>query len=151
MLQANSSLTPAQILTAMQNTAQDMDNPDTVGFDTGFDNATGYGLIRADMALAAVVPTTGSISGQAYEDRNDSGTLDAGDVTLNGVTINLSGPASSSTTTSGSGNFSFSSLIAGSYNVSEVLPSGYVFTTSATLTPSVGTGATTGQNFGNFP
>src|SRR5205085_10826607 len=105
------------------------DSPDTVGFDTGFDLATGFGLIRADMAVASILPTTGSITGQVYEDRNFSGTFDAGDVTLNGVTINLSGPLSSSTTTSGSGNFSFSSLSAGTYTLSEVLPSGYIFTT----------------------
>jgi hypothetical protein len=47
MLQLNPSLTPAEVYSTLESTAIDMDVP-------GFDNNTGYGLIQADLALAAV-------------------------------------------------------------------------------------------------
>jgi hypothetical protein len=55
LLQANGSLTPAAIKTVLMNSAIDMDNPATPGFDTGFDAGTGAGLIQANAALAMVV------------------------------------------------------------------------------------------------
>ena len=55
MLQANSALTPADIRTLLQASAIDMDNPDTTGFDTGYDKATGSGLIQADRAVQAAI------------------------------------------------------------------------------------------------
>ena len=55
LLQANASLTPAAIKTVLMNSALDMDNPATPGFDTGFDSGTGAGLIQANAALAMVV------------------------------------------------------------------------------------------------
>ena len=61
MLQAVPTLTPAQIRSALQNTALDMAAP-------GFDNDTGSGLIQADAALAAAgakVPTTTSLTSSA--------------------------------------------------------------------------------------
>jgi hypothetical protein len=54
LLQANGSLTPAAIKTVLMNSAIDMDNPATPGFDTGFDAGTGAGLIQANAALAMV-------------------------------------------------------------------------------------------------
>jgi hypothetical protein len=54
LLQANGSLTPAAIKTVLMNSALDMDNPATPGFDTGFDTGTGAGLIQANAALAMV-------------------------------------------------------------------------------------------------
>jgi hypothetical protein len=51
MLEANPNLSPDEIYSTMQKTALDMDDPSTPGFDTGFDYATGYGLIQADDAL----------------------------------------------------------------------------------------------------
>jgi subtilisin family serine protease len=54
MRQANPTLSPTQIAQVLKNTALDMDDPDTYGFDTGFDYATGYGFIQADRAVAAV-------------------------------------------------------------------------------------------------
>jgi subtilase family protein/Big-like domain-containing protein/Calx-beta domain-containing protein len=47
MLEMNPSLTPAEIYSTLESTAIDMDV-------AGFDNNTGYGLIQADLALAAV-------------------------------------------------------------------------------------------------
>jgi hypothetical protein len=61
MLQAVPTLTPAQIRTALQNTALDMAAP-------GFDNDTGFGLIQADAALTAAgakVATTTSLNSSA--------------------------------------------------------------------------------------
>ncbi|MGF1486423.1 MAG: S8 family serine peptidase [Prochloraceae cyanobacterium] len=49
------SLAPSALYSILESTAIDMDNPITPGFDTGFDRATGFGLIQADLAIAAVV------------------------------------------------------------------------------------------------
>lgn len=44
-------LTSSQIRDILQQTAVDMDDPFTQGFDSGFDFGTGYGLIQADKAI----------------------------------------------------------------------------------------------------
>ena len=49
--EADPSLTPSEISTALETTALDMDDPTTPEFDTGFDQATGHGLIQVDQAL----------------------------------------------------------------------------------------------------
>jgi len=51
LLQAYPSLMPNEVYAALERTAQDMDDPFIPGFDDGFDFATGWGLIRADLAL----------------------------------------------------------------------------------------------------
>ena len=48
------SLTPTEVYTTLRETAIDMDDPATPGFDTGFDFATGFGFIDAEAAVAAV-------------------------------------------------------------------------------------------------
>ncbi|HEV8605304.1 MAG TPA: S8 family serine peptidase [Tepidisphaeraceae bacterium] len=78
LLQANSNLSPAQVAAAMENTALDMDEPATGGFDAGLDFRTGYGLIQADAAIRSVLPA-GSISGRFFIDRNGDGVFDAGE------------------------------------------------------------------------
>jgi subtilisin family serine protease len=55
MLQANPQLSPADINRVLGQTALDMDDPNTPGFDVGFDYASGSGLIRADRAIAKIV------------------------------------------------------------------------------------------------
>lgn len=53
------TLTPEQVYSTLESTAIDMDDPFTPGFDTGFDFKTGFGLIDAEAAVAAVaVPPT---------------------------------------------------------------------------------------------
>ena len=47
-------LLPEDVYRVMQVTAIDMDDPLTAGFDVGVDSRTGYGLIQADDALAAL-------------------------------------------------------------------------------------------------
>jgi subtilisin family serine protease len=54
MLDANPNLSPYEIYSILENTALDMDDPSTPGFDVGFDFASGYGLIQADRALSQV-------------------------------------------------------------------------------------------------
>ena len=50
----NNGLAPSSILSLMQQTALDMNDPATPDFDTGFDFLTGFGFIQADKAVAAV-------------------------------------------------------------------------------------------------
>lgn len=50
--QLDPTLTPDQINELLRESAIDMDDPSTPGFDVGFDLATGFGLIQADQALA---------------------------------------------------------------------------------------------------
>jgi hypothetical protein len=115
-------------------------------------NPDGQSATSAAGILTISSTSTGSIAGQVFEDRNGNGTFDAGDATVNGVPITLGGTGSGSTSTSGSGNYSFAGLADGAYTVTETLPTGYVNTTSLTLSPTVsGGGAVTGQNFGLFP
>ncbi|MEE8587703.1 MAG: S8 family serine peptidase [Acidobacteriota bacterium] len=45
--QVDDSLAPAQIHNLLEITARDMDDPDTPGFDVGFDFRTGHGLVDA--------------------------------------------------------------------------------------------------------
>jgi subtilisin family serine protease len=47
-------LTPGQLKGILKSTARDMDNLYTTGFDKGFDYNTGYGLVNANAAVAAV-------------------------------------------------------------------------------------------------
>jgi hypothetical protein len=55
MLQVNPSLSPAAVYSALESTALNMG-------PVGFDNDSGFGLIRADAALASVVFTTVTIT-----------------------------------------------------------------------------------------
>ncbi|RYE12273.1 MAG: hypothetical protein EOP51_31865, partial [Sphingobacteriales bacterium] len=55
MFQGNPGLTPSAIKTALINSCIDMDDPSTPFFDTGFDYATGNGLIRADAAVLSTL------------------------------------------------------------------------------------------------
>jgi subtilisin family serine protease len=45
------SLGPYEIYSILQKTAIDMDDSSTVGFDTGYDFASGWGLVNASAAL----------------------------------------------------------------------------------------------------
>jgi hypothetical protein len=51
MLQASPGTPPEQIYQALRQSALDMDDPNTPNFDVGVDNATGSGLIQADLAI----------------------------------------------------------------------------------------------------
>jgi hypothetical protein len=59
---AKRNLSPAEVKNALQGTAQDMDDQWNPGFQTGWDLNSGYGLIRADLAVNAVKPSISFIA-----------------------------------------------------------------------------------------
>jgi hypothetical protein len=99
-----------------------------------------------------------ALSGQAFNDANDNGTLDAGDTALAGVTINLTNAATAqvvaSTTTTATGAFSFTNVgpLPGgaAYAIRETRPAGAIQTTAnpAAFAPASGTDQS-GFQFGN--
>ncbi len=62
MLEAAGGLTPAEVYSALESTAIDMDDPATGGFDVGFDFGTGFGLIDAVLAVSSVAPPTRTLT-----------------------------------------------------------------------------------------
>jgi hypothetical protein len=82
IFQGNPGITPAGVKTALINSCVDMDDPNTVGFDTGFDYRTGAGLIRADVAVQATInpncpPTVVTITRPTTFCQGDSVIFDA--------------------------------------------------------------------------
>ncbi|QKZ11139.1 putative Ig domain-containing protein [Spirosoma sp. KUDC1026] len=68
-------LSPNQVMTILEQTALDMDDELTAGFDTGYDPRTGYGFVQADRAVmmsntaptvANAIPPQSATVGQAY-------------------------------------------------------------------------------------
>ena len=55
LLDAVPDATPQEVYGALEQTAIDLDNPFTPEFDTGYDTATGFGLIQADLALESLL------------------------------------------------------------------------------------------------
>lgn len=55
LLDAVPDATPQEVYGALEQTALDLDNPFTPEFDTGYDTATGFGLIQADAALESLL------------------------------------------------------------------------------------------------
>jgi hypothetical protein len=108
-------------------------------------------------------PGTGSISGYKFEDKNVNGVKDGSDVFLADWTISLfDGESTTTTTTDGSGNYSFGDLSNGTYTVCETLQGGWHQTspTSGANCPSGTKGysvtisegeAHANVNFGNKP
>lgn len=76
--QAVPSLTASQIYSTLQSTALDMGA-------AGYDFDTGFGLIQADKALAAVAGS--SVSGKVFRDYDNDATIDAGEPGVGGVTV----------------------------------------------------------------
>ncbi|MFA4873373.1 MAG: SdrD B-like domain-containing protein [Patescibacteria group bacterium] len=94
----------------------------------------------------------GSISGMKWNDLNGDGIKDENEPGLQGWTITLN-PGNTSTTTDENGSYSFESLIAGTYTVSETVQSGWQQTypvNPGTHTVQITSGTVeTGKNFGN--
>ncbi|QJD78739.1 putative Ig domain-containing protein [Spirosoma rhododendri] len=123
MKQKVSTITPAAILSTLETTALDMDDPSTSGFDTGFDFGTGYGFIQADRALQVIgntaptvanaIPPQSATVGQAYTYTIPANTFTDAE-TPNSLTLSVTG-----------------------------LPTGLSFTAPATIsgTPSTTTGS----------
>jgi hypothetical protein len=73
-----------------------------------------------DIDLGDCPPATASAGDRVWNDANGNGVQDAGEAGINGVTVQLLdvyGNVIATTTTSGDGNYTFGSLIAGTYTV----------------------------------
>ncbi len=97
------------------------------------------------------IPTpsqTYTLNGNVYNDLNDNGTQDSGELGQQSVTVTLTGGSNPSTptTTDASGNYSFSNLASGTYSVSVALPTNFQSTTTNPQTIPVN--ANTTLNFG---
>ena len=113
----------------------------TATIGTQYDTATATGTITVgsskttetaqdDASYVGTVLSNGKITGTVWNDSNDDGQMDCGDTTRGGVTVELlnnGGSVVATTTTNGSGNYSFGSLAGGTYNVEFVAPNGLGF------------------------
>ncbi len=98
------------------------------------------------------------VSGEVYDDANDSGTLSSGDPGLAGWTIELTNTATSArytTTTGTNGLYSVSGVAVGTYTLSEVVQQGFSETqpvSPGTYSLTLSSGQTvTNENFGDYP
>jgi hypothetical protein len=114
------------------------------GGSTGTGGSDNNGLLSQTVNGA-----TASVSGAVYQDSNGNGSQDAGEPGISGVGVSLSGASSASTTTNGSGVYTFSGLGAGNYGVDYTVPTGYANTgTKPFSTFAVAAGqAVTGKDF----
>ncbi len=104
------------------------------------------------------VPTSGSISGQVFQDANGNGQHDPGDTGQVGVRVYLDSNNNGrldrgemSTLTDSRGDYSFTGLKAGTFHVREVVPSGWVATSPSSMTVNLAANQqSAGDNFGNF-
>ena len=132
------------------------DGIDTVGTPTGGSNAvndqfSGIAVGNVDGAGYNFAELAGSISGLVWRDANRNGALDGGEGPIVGATLNLSGPATRTTTTDSSGNYVFNALPAGTYTVTQTLPAGFGNSTPLTIGSITisANGTSTGNNFGD--
>jgi Ca2+-binding RTX toxin-like protein len=95
--------------------------------------ATGYNF--GELPIAA---TDNSISGYVYLDADNDGVFDANEQPIEGATIHLFGPVSSSFTTRRDGLFTFTSLPSGLYRVVQTQPTGYDDGRETQGTPATG-------------
>jgi hypothetical protein len=79
---------------------------------------------------------TGGLGDFVFEDQNNNGIQDAGEPGINGVSITLSGndnqgnPVNLNTSSSGNGNYAFSDLQPGTYQLSFQIPTGFTAATA---------------------
>ncbi len=66
-----------------------------------------------------------TLSGNVFTDTDIDTTKDAGESGNSGITVSVSGPTSTSTTTDENGDFTFPALFAGTYTVTIAVPGGY--------------------------
>ncbi|MEG4348662.1 SdrD B-like domain-containing protein [Microcoleus sp. LAD1_D3] len=98
----------------------------------------------------------GTITGIKFNDTNGNGTQDTGEIGIPGVTIFLdtnnngtSDTGETQVTTGTDGSYSFPNLQTGTYNVREVVPTGFTPTTPNPRTVPLDPGQTSTANFGN--
>jgi uncharacterized repeat protein (TIGR01451 family) len=83
-----------------------------------------------DLTWDAGIMQVASIGDRVWNDVNDNGLQDAGELGVAGVTVTLydsGGTVVSTTTTNASGSYLFDNLVPGDYSVGFTLPAGYVF------------------------
>jgi len=113
------------------------------------------GIISSPFNITA---STATISGEVFNDAKGNGVLNRKDKAMSGVKVNIQlkrskklGKATTSISNA-SGQYSFAGLAAGTYVVSEIIPSGYKHTSPSagvyTLTVVAGQ-IVSGENFGN--
>jgi hypothetical protein len=134
----------------------------TFGFTARFDTGTQYVSLTSSQSVTGFVsrmtPGQSAIFGQVFNDANDNGVRDAGELPLAGVTVYLDANNNGkldrgelSTTTNAQGGFSFYHLPAGTYTVREIVPSGYTLTTPAAVNVTVAIGQFSDSTvFGDF-
>ena len=139
-------------------------NPRTVPLDPGQTSTANFGnqQVAPTPTPTPTPPTTpvpqGSISGLKFNDGNGNGTQDAQETGLSGWQIFLDANGNNSldsgetaVNTDNSGNYSFSNLNPGTYNVREVQQTGWTQTTTNPAPINLGSGESrSGINFGNF-
>ncbi|MBS4027962.1 MAG: T9SS type A sorting domain-containing protein, partial [Ignavibacteriales bacterium] len=119
-----------------------------------FKTTNGYGnnLYLDNVSVKKATPT-GSISGTTFNDANGNGVKDVGESGLANWRIKISGAKIDSTLTNGSGVYTFTSVPAGNFTVSEVVQSGWTQTLPAspgTYSVTLSSGqSVTGKDFGN--
>jgi hypothetical protein len=122
-----------------------------INYADGTGQVVGSPLTTAPGTAAAPVADTASIAGTVYTNSNNSGTFAAGDPELAGVTVTLTGPSGTlTTTTNSSGGYSFTDLIAGAYSVSSpATASSETLETASLIKVTLTAGQTaTSDNFG---
>ena len=90
---------------------------------------------------AGIINTTLSLGNQVWLDSNKDGLYSVGEPTLAGLTVNLLGDATASTTTDSKGRYLFTGLAAGTYQVEVEIPEGLSATvaTAQSAMPDSGT------------
>ena len=134
-----SSTTGKLTLTGTATVAQYQTALDSVTFSTTSSSTTArqISVVASDNTLTSTAASetvdvsiaNGSLSGTAFDDINQNGTLDSGEPVLANITITLTGTDSSGNSvnqtalTSSSGTYSFTQLVAGTYTLTATLPS----------------------------
>lgn len=83
-------------------------------------------------AFVVVPPTTGSLAGFVFNDRNNDGARQPAELGIGGATINLSGTTSlgaavaQSTSSAADGSYAFTALAPGTYSLLETQPAGFL-------------------------
>ena len=83
--------------------------------------------------MEEVVSGSAIIQGMVWNDLNGDGLVDDEEPGLEGVTVNLTGDATVTTTTLADGTYAFEQLFAGTYEVASVGPDGWILTTDSPI------------------
>ena len=121
----------------------------------------GFASATSPLYLLSITQAPGTIAGQTYEDRDASGTKNAGEGGVGGRTVYIDAnnngqldAGESSVISDALGNYKFLNVVAGTYTIRQIAPSGWLPTGPAsgshTVNLNPGQNAT-GFNFGSFP